>query len=322
MTDLENFKLIKLRYENIFIFDDKYVISKSDNITQSDLKAKPDYAAILGLIFLGIMFSMFFTFLYAMIKYNLYSGVSIILCLLIFIFRGSILYRLSGKSVLYKKKITRIYINEKMNCIFFKFKESGKRVKIRSLGLPLDINKREEIFQTLYENNLIGKEYISQIFKMKEGYLYIKDKFVSFVDFKLYSKNIDAKRYIKGVYLLMGYFSFAFVISIALFILWYNVDVFKDIYCLIIAIVGITVSIVYFRILHKQLIKSKSFFIRKNQIVDISVDGENNQKAVVKYYNKRKQLKQKKFFLPEDEREKNTFLNLLNNDMRQTKNKL
>jgi hypothetical protein len=56
--------------------------------------------------------------------------------------------------------------------------------------------------------------------------------------------------------------------------------------------------------------------------VDISVDGENNQKAVVKYYNKRKQLKQKELFLPDDEQEKNTFLNLLNNDMRQTKNKL
>jgi hypothetical protein len=125
---------------------------------------------------------------------------------------------------------------------------------------------------------------------------------------------IDAKRYIKGIYLLMGLYSLLLVISIVMFILWYNVDMFKETYFLIIAIVCITVSIVYFRILHKQLIKSKSFFIQKNQIVDISVDRENNQKAVLKYYNKRKQLKQKELFLPEDEQEKNTFLNMLNRE--------
>jgi hypothetical protein len=41
MINTENFITIKLRFENIFIFDDKYVFSKSNNVTQSDLKLKP-----------------------------------------------------------------------------------------------------------------------------------------------------------------------------------------------------------------------------------------------------------------------------------------
>jgi hypothetical protein len=36
------------------------------------------------------------------------------------------------------------------------------------MGLPLDINEKEKVLQILYENNLIGREYISQIIKMKE----------------------------------------------------------------------------------------------------------------------------------------------------------
>jgi hypothetical protein len=307
MINVENLKIIKVSFENIFVFDDKYVISKSNNITQSDLNSKPDYFATRGLIFLGVMFLMFVGFIYFMIQSNIYEMTPIILALTYLLFRASILYRLSGKSVIYKKDIIRIYINEKRNCIFFKFKESKKRVKIKSMGLPSDINEKEKVLQTLYENNLIDKEYTSQTVKMKEGFLCIKNKFVSFVNFKLYSKNIDAKKYKNEIYQLFALFSFALlgsIVMIIIYILWY-----KRIY--VIGVIVATTSIVYLIILYKQFVKSKTFLIQKNKIADISVDKENSQKVIIKYYNNRKQLKQKELFLPDDEQERKRILFLI-----------
>jgi hypothetical protein len=300
MIDIENLKMIKLRYENIFILDDKYVISKSNNITQSDLKPKPDYFATLGLIVFGIMLVVFVGFMYVMVKYNRYVMVSIILFQAYLLFRASILYRLSGRAVIYKKDIIRIYINEKRNCIVIKFKEGKKRVKIKSMGLPLDINEKEKVLQILYENNLIGREYISQIIKMKEGFLYIKDKFVSFVDFKLYSKHVDAKRYKNEMYQLFAFVSFASVASIVMAILLYT-----EIYCLITGIIVAPISIVYLRKLYKQFVKSKTFFIQKDKIAGFSVNDSDNQKLKIRYYNRNRQLQQKMLVLSETAPEKN-----------------
>ncbi|MDR1129370.1 MAG: hypothetical protein LBK96_00115 [Prevotellaceae bacterium] len=292
MINTENFKMIPLRYDNIFIFDDKYVISQSNNINQLDLKTKPDYAAIAGLFFLGVIFLMIIGTSYVMIRDNLYPGMlSIILCMTIVMFRASILYRLSGKSILYKKDIREIYINEKRNCIFFKFKENKKRVKIRSMGLPLDINEKEQILQALYENNIIDREHISQIVSMKDGYLYVRDKNISFVDFKLYSQNIDAKKYIKGTYQLFALFSLTFLGSIVMTILWY-----KEAWTLIITVIMATVSIVCFIYYYKKFITRKSFSIKRDRIAGFSIDND-KQMLTLQYYTKNRQSKQKTLIL-------------------------
>jgi hypothetical protein len=299
-------QIIKVRFENIFVFDDKYVFSQSDNITQSDLKPKAD---IDGLIILAVMFSISGVFLYFTVKFSL-NALPLIVFLSMFIFRIPECYRLSKESVICKKDIIRIYINEKRNCISFKFKEGKKRIKIRSTGLPLEINEKEKVLQTLYANNLISREYISQIIKMKEGFLYIKDKSVSFVDFKLYSKHVDAKRCKNENYLLFitGLFtSLASIVMTVISIILLDKEIW--IYILMICVIMLPLQIFYLKKLNKQLIECKSFYIKRDRIAGFSVDDSDGQTLKIQYYSINRKLQQKTLVLSDAAPDSSLFIN-------------
>jgi hypothetical protein len=303
---MENVKIIKPNIENIFIFDDRYVFSRSDNI--SDLNAKPDYYTKLGLFILsicGIMFLIVFVFalVYITVKTDLkwlnpgiWTGTFILTTILVF--HAPALYRQSRKSVIYKKDILKIYINKTKNRISFKFKEGKKRVKIRYVDLPSDINEKEKIFRVLYENSLIDREHISQIINMKEGFLYIKDKLVSFVDFKLSSKNMDAVTYENGVYQLFFVHSFLVLFAVTLSIVA-NMTV-----CYIILGIAAACASLYLIFLYNQFIKCKSFYTERDKIAGFFVDDNDNRTLKIQYYTKNRQLKQKTLILSDTAPEK------------------
>jgi hypothetical protein len=221
-----------------------------------------------------------------------------------FILNPQLFNRHSRKSVVYKKDVIRIYINEKINCLSFRFKEERKRVKIRIVALPADINEKEKMALTLYENNLISKDMTSQIVEMKEGFLYVKEKTVSFVDFKLYSQRVDAVRYKSGTYqlLTMGVFVclIAFVTTVASIVVFDMIGIF--IMCAILT-VG---SVSYFLFLYRQFINSKTFSLERNRIAGFSVDSNDTKTLTLHYYTKNKQLKHRTLVLSDTAPEKNS----------------
>jgi hypothetical protein len=297
--DTENVKMIKTGIENIFIFEDRYVFSQANNI--SELNAKPDRYTRLALIILsviGVMVAIVFVTICVYLQrdfnfFNMDSTASIILFIGVgLMFSALFVNNRSRKSVVYKKDVIRIYIDEKINCLAFRFKEGRKRVKIRIVALPADINEKEKMALTLYENNLIGKDMTSQIVEMKEGFLYVREKTVSFVDFKLYSQHIDAVRHKYETYQLLGFGVFvclsAFVASIVVF---YMTGLF--IMCVILT-VG---SVSYFMFLYRQFINSKTFSLKRNRIAGFSVDNNDAMTVTLHYYAKNKQLKHRKLVL-------------------------
>jgi hypothetical protein len=152
IMDAENIKIIKTRIENIFIFEDRYVFSKANNI--SELNSEPDRYTKLALIILCIMGAMPVIVIFTICMYlqrdfnffNIDRTAAIILFVGVgFIFIAFFVNRYSRKSVVYKKDIIRIYIDEKSNCLFFRFKEGRKRARIRRVILPSYVNEKEKM---------------------------------------------------------------------------------------------------------------------------------------------------------------------------------
>jgi hypothetical protein len=281
---MEN-EIIKLGCENITIFDDRLLITKD--------KGKEPFSN-LNTRFINFPLIVCFGLI---ISSNNNSSVRIsalvvLLSIIVSICVWFIFYE-SRKSVIYKKNIIKAYINKRRNCLFIKFKHKG-RARIRRIVLPVDINEREKTIQVLYENNLLNKEFTSQIVKLKDGYLYVREKDISFVDFKLYSQHIDAIMYKNDTYqlLFLGFFAFCIGVTMSVVSLLSNMII-----CCIICVIVVAGSLSYWIFLYRQFINSKTFLVKRNQIVSLSVDNDNRMLILQYYIDLIKQLKQKTIVL-------------------------
>jgi hypothetical protein len=291
-------EIIKAGYEDITILDDRLLITKDKSKEAFSTLNPTIFIRLPGYICVGLM-----------INSNnsvRISGVAGFLSIIVYICVWFIFYE-SRKSMIYKKDIIKSYINKRINCLFFKFKHKG-RTRIRRIALPVDINEREKTIQVLYEKNLLNKEFTSQIVKMKEGYLYVRDKDISFVDFKLYSQHIDAGMYKNGTYELLSVGLFA---SCAGVIVSVVSILFDMIICCIICVIVSAGSLSYWIFLYRQFINSKTFLMKRNKIAGFLINNNNNQMLMLQYYTKNKLLRRKTLVLSDITTEKNTSLDLL-----------
>jgi hypothetical protein len=167
MDKIDDSKKIELESEDIIILDDRYFISLRSNDNSLNLKTIPKRHKTSSV---ACVIMWLISIVFIVVRMNVNNIQFIPYGILIYLFCYSSIvtvyyvFYISGKTILYKKDITRIYIGRTRRFLIFKFKYKGI-AKARYVGLPLDINGKSKVLQTLYENNLINRKSISQIIK-------------------------------------------------------------------------------------------------------------------------------------------------------------